>query len=183
MRAKLSMLTAAGFCALFFASPARAAPAVGDIAPSLSGPELDGSDFDLAKWRGKVVIVNFWATWCPPCHEEMPALEAVWRKYHGEGLEVIAVSADRPRARGDVKQVMHYFTYPAAMLNMLGKNDFGTPDMIPITYVIDKDGIVQNILRPDIQELNEEGLGDEVKSLLAAKVQEKKPEAKTDDKP
>ena len=111
----------------------------------------------------------------------MPALEAVWRQNHGKGLEVLAINVDRPRARGDVNEVMHYFSFPAAMLGALTKNDFGMPAELPLTYVIDKEGVVENILTPDMQPLTEMGLGEGVKSLLAAK-SEPKADAKTDAK-
>ena len=182
MRAKsVLVLLLAGFCALA-SLQAQAAPAVEQAAPALTTTTLDGKPFDIAALKGKVVVVNFWATWCPPCRDEMPALEAVYRHYHSQGLEVLAISADRPRARGDVDQVMHYFTFPAAILGTLTKNDFGTPNGIPVTYVIGKDGNIANILTPDIAPLTEAGLGDTVKALLEAKEDTPAP-AKTDAKP
>jgi peroxiredoxin len=179
MRAKpLALSIAAGFCALLCAGTAHADAIVGQPAPAYVTPTLDGKNFDLSTLKGKVVILHFWATWCAPCREEMPALEAVWRQDHGKGLEVLAVSADRPRVRADVAQVMQYFTFPAASLNNVTKNDFGMPNSIPVTYVIGKTGNVEKILTPDTVPLTEQGLGDLVKNLLDAKV-----EAKADPKP
>ena len=109
---------------------AFASATVGNAAPALDVPELDGQTFDLSAQRGKVVIVNFWATWCPPCREEMPALDAFYRRYHGQGLEMIGVSADRPHDRSDVIKVMQSYSYPAAMLDDAKVNDFGTPDAL-----------------------------------------------------
>ena len=54
-----------------------------------------GKTFRLSEHRGKVVFVNFWATWCPPCREEMPAMEKLWQRYRDRGLVVVAVSLDR----------------------------------------------------------------------------------------
>ena len=109
------------------AALAFASATVGNSAPALDVPELDGQTFDLSAQRGKVVIVNFWATWCPPCREEMPALDAFYRRYHGQGLEMIGVSTDRPHDRSDVTKVMQSYSYPAAMLDDAKINDFGTP--------------------------------------------------------
>jgi len=66
----------------------------GDAAPPLRLPALDGGTVDVASFRGKVVVVNFWATWCPPCVEEMPSLEKLHRALGPEGLVVIGVSVD-----------------------------------------------------------------------------------------
>jgi cytochrome c biogenesis protein CcmG, thiol:disulfide interchange protein DsbE len=65
-----------------FSKSARAAADVGQPAPSLVVQELGGQTFDLGAARGKAVVVNFWAAGCPPCREEMPALDAFYRRYH-----------------------------------------------------------------------------------------------------
>jgi cytochrome c biogenesis protein CcmG, thiol:disulfide interchange protein DsbE len=68
----------------------------GRPAPALRLPDLAGREVDLASLRGKVVAVNFWATWCPPCKEELPALAQAWRA--GQGcLEILGVTEDSPR--------------------------------------------------------------------------------------
>jgi cytochrome c biogenesis protein CcmG, thiol:disulfide interchange protein DsbE len=69
-----------------FGSFACAASDVGQAAPALVVPELNGQLFDLRALRGKVVIVNFWATWCPPCREEMPALDSFYGVITVRGL-------------------------------------------------------------------------------------------------
>jgi thiol-disulfide isomerase/thioredoxin len=57
-------------------------------------PTIQGANFRLVEQRGKLVFINFWATWCPPCREEMPAMERLWQRYQGDGLVMVAVSLD-----------------------------------------------------------------------------------------
>jgi peroxiredoxin len=71
----------------------------GHRTPELRLPRLDGGTGALADLRDKLVVVNFWATWCQPCTAEMPTLEALWREYRGRGLVVLGVSEDRGAPR------------------------------------------------------------------------------------
>ncbi|MGA7873980.1 MAG: TlpA disulfide reductase family protein [Candidatus Binatus sp.] len=158
----------AGVAALICAATlAFAYATVGQTAPALIVPELAGGTFDLAAERGKVVIVNFWATWCPPCREEMPALDAFYRRYHGQGLEMIGVSADRPHDRSDVIKVMQSFSYPAAILGDAQTNGFGDPAELPETFVVDRSGVVRDWFTPDKTAVTEKSLSDAVLPLLS----------------
>ncbi len=76
--------------------PVLAEPRLQGRAPALTVTIADGRDFDLDAMRGKVVLVTFWATWCGPCLEEMPALEKYYREHKARGFEVIALSVDKP---------------------------------------------------------------------------------------
>ena len=125
-----------------------AAPAVGDPAPALKALELNGKPFELSAEHGKVVIVNFWATWCVPCRQEMPRLDAFYKKYRGEGVDLIGISADQARNRDDVQKIMSSFSYPAAMMSDTTANGFGRPTELPITYIIGPDGVVRDKLIP-----------------------------------
>ena len=82
---------------MFGYGPAQAAPSMDQPAPALVVTQLDGQTFDLSKLRGKVVLVNYWATWCAPCRKEMPTLDTFYRRYHEQGLEMIGISIDLPR--------------------------------------------------------------------------------------
>ena len=160
---------AGGAAILCMATLAFASATVGGAAPALVVPELDGQAFDLSAMRGKVVVVNFWATWCPPCREEMPALDAFYRRYHGRGLEMIGLSVDRPHDRSDVTKVMQSYSYPAAMLDGAKVNDFGPPDVLPVTFVVDRSGVIRAKLTPDQTPVTEKNLADMVVPLLAEK--------------
>jgi len=116
---------------------------VGERAPALIVPRLDGGVFDLATLRGKVVIINFWATWCSPCRAEMPQLDAFYRRYRARGLELLGVSVDDPQDRAAVVRVMKSFSYPAALAVAAKVNDFGAPIAVPMTWIIDAQGVVR----------------------------------------
>jgi len=149
------------------ACPRQAIADIGQPAPALVVPELDGQTFDLSALRGQVVIVNFWATWCAPCRQEMPALDAFFRRYHCRGLEMIGLSMDRRRDRAEVPKVMQSFSYPAAILDDAKVNDFDSPDGVPVTFVIDRKGVVRAELTADKTPITENTLSDLVLPLLA----------------
>jgi cytochrome c biogenesis protein CcmG, thiol:disulfide interchange protein DsbE len=148
---------------------AASAPQIGQPAPALRVEQLDGHTFDLATLRGKVVIVNFWATWCGPCRAEMPMLDAFYRQHHEQGLELLGLSIDEPRDLRDVKKVMSRFSYPAALGKTARDNAFGAPLAVPMTYVIDSGGILRARLLPTGKDgLSEQALAQTVLPLLPA---------------
>jgi thiol-disulfide isomerase/thioredoxin len=116
---------------------------VGERAPALVVPTLDGRTFDLASERGKVVIVNFWATWCSPCRAEMPRLDAFYKRYHPRGVDLLGLSVDDASDRAAVANVMRNFSYPAALEASATENGFGSPPAVPMTWIIDAHGVVR----------------------------------------
>ena len=141
----LAACTLTSIAAVLPSSPAAAdAPLhVGERAPALVVPLLDGRTFDLASERGKVVIVNFWATWCSPCRAEMPRLDAFYRRYHGRGVDLLGLSVDDSGDRAAVAEIMRHFSYPAALAASARVNDFGEPPAVPMTWIIDTQGVVR----------------------------------------
>jgi cytochrome c biogenesis protein CcmG, thiol:disulfide interchange protein DsbE len=123
---------------------AGAAPQMNEPAPPLVLGALDGQAFDLAKLRGKVVLVNYWATWCAPCRKEMPVLDAFYRRYHGQGLEMVGISIDFQRDLEKMRRAAKTVSYPAAHVGGIIDDGFGTPEGVPVTYVIDADGVVRD---------------------------------------
>lgn len=116
-------------------------------APNVTLVDLEGKTFSLADYRGKVVVVNFWATWCSPCVEEMPALQLFYEDYAGEDLAIVLVTD--PLDGQDLGTVQQFvddlgLTLPIG-LSEYGQlqNLFGV-QMLPSTYFIDAEGIVRN---------------------------------------
>ena len=133
------------------AAPANVGIENGAPAPPLVVTEFDGTAFDLAKFRGKVVLVNYWATWCAPCRKEMPTLDAFYRRYHARGLEMIGISVDFQRDLDKARKLAKTVDYPTAHTGGITNDGFGTQNGVPVTYVIDLDGVVRDkfIATPD----------------------------------
>jgi cytochrome c biogenesis protein CcmG, thiol:disulfide interchange protein DsbE len=135
--------------------------------PEFVSPTLNGGSFDLAALRGKVVLVHFWATWCVPCHAEMPALNEFYRRYHDKGLEVIGVSTDKSRDLGEVRKMLPQFSYPVSLQSAASKNSFGAQRELPVTFVIGRDGHLVTEMRPDKTLVSAESLEKLVLPLLS----------------
>ena len=147
-------------------SLALAAPTVGGPAPRLVVETIDGVHFDLSELRGKVVLVNLWASWCPPCREELPTLDEFYARYHSEGVELLGLSADRKRDRKDALSMARGLRYPVAFAAEAKENGFGTPSILPVTYLIGPDGILRAAFLPTTAKLSVETLEAAVKPLL-----------------
>ncbi|HEV7165588.1 MAG TPA: TlpA disulfide reductase family protein [Gammaproteobacteria bacterium] len=140
----------------------------GDIAPEVKAMALDGHAFDLDALRGKVVVLNLWATWCAPCRTEMPALDAFYAKYRGRGLVVFGLSENDAADAAEVQKVMQAFSYPAALAAGASVDGIRMPRVLPITYVIDVKGVIRAKLWPGGTPVTEENLEKAVLPLLPA---------------
>lgn len=159
---------AAWGCALLLAVPtalAGGAPQVGHAAPEFVAPQLDGHLFELGALRGKVVIVNFWASWCAPCRAEMPLLDSFYQRYHARGLELLGVSVDDRHDKAAVLRIMQRFSYPAALAADAKVNGFGAPLAVPMTWIIDSTGVLRARLLA-ANGVTEQSLNDLVRPLL-----------------
>ncbi|HUL18787.1 MAG TPA: TlpA disulfide reductase family protein [Steroidobacteraceae bacterium] len=122
---------------------AAATATVGSPAPPLIVTQLDGREFDLARERGKVVVVNYWASWCSPCRAEMPALDRFYQRHREQGLVLLGLSVDEAHERAQVADIMKKFSYPAALAAGARVNGFGPALAVPMTFVIDARGVVR----------------------------------------
>jgi peroxiredoxin len=133
----------AGFLMMMAMPWALASLEVGKPAPPLEAKTIDGKNFSLADAAGKVVIVNFWATWCDPCRKEMPAMETYYKKYKDKGLRILAISMDDPEDADKVREVMKSYSYPAAFQRNADYSGFGRIWRMPMTFIIDRQGILR----------------------------------------
>jgi peroxiredoxin len=137
---------ALGLC-LGLAAVAGTASALdsGARAPELGLTDLSGKPVNAASLAGKVVIVDFWATWCAPCKESMPVLEKLYQKYRGQGLVVVGVSVDEDAANvGPFIQKLKV-SFPIAHDKGHKVADRFKPPKMPSSYVIDRKGIVRHV--------------------------------------
>ena len=150
------MSAKATLAALLFAlslAPAHVVD-VGDSAPDFSATTLDGKEISLSDFKGQVLLINFWATWCAPCKEELPLLEAYYRLQGKYGLRVLAVSTEGSLPVERLRPLAEHLT-----LSMV--RDFRGPYRairgdVPSNFVIGRDGIV-HYARPgafDLDSLN-----------------------------
>jgi len=133
----------AGFGLLLTVATACFAIEESKPAPVFTATLLDGKTIDSNTLKGQVVILHFWATWCEACREEMPALDAYYRLHQADGLCVVAVSMDDKQQDAAVLQVMQAYRFPAAHERDSNYKGFGRIWAMPMTFVIDRDGILR----------------------------------------
>jgi peroxiredoxin len=122
-------------------------PSIGTPAPDFRLKDLDGNAVSLSEYRGKVVLLNFWATWCGPCRVEMPAMEALYRSMKSKGLEILAVSVDqegtavtRPfqESMGLSFPILHDLDYQVGLT-------YGARTL-PMTFAVDRNGTIRQLI-------------------------------------
>jgi thiol-disulfide isomerase/thioredoxin len=140
----LRLLTAMVAAMLFF-SPVRADPVTPAPAPGWELKDVDGKPVNFSRFKGKVVVLDFWATWCGPCRSEIPGYVKLQEKYQDQGLVVIGVSLDQ-EGPDVVKKFIGDFhmNYQVVMGDDAVVQAFGGVDGIPTTFIIDRTGKIRD---------------------------------------
>ncbi len=117
------------------------APQDGFMAPDFSFPDMNGKSVSLSQFRGKIVFLNIWATWCGPCRIEMPDMEKLYRKFKKEDLVILAVSIDRqgePVVKPFIKELG--LTFPILLSSDGSIQRIYMVNALPSSFIIDKSG-------------------------------------------
>ena len=123
-------------------------------APGFVLKDIKGRHARLSDYNGKVLLINFWATWCAPCQAEMPALVELQKEYQARGLQIIGVTYP-PENRSAVRKVMRRLklNYPVLFGTRLMTDAYGIGDVLPVTIVVDRNGRIRDrilgMLEPD----------------------------------
>ena len=122
-------------------------PAVGTAAEDFRLVDLEGKQQSLSQYRGKIVLVNFWATWCKPCTTEMPAMQTAYDQLRDKGFVVLAINEleDEPKVREHIKQYGHTFPVLLDRDNKVA-NQFGVFGL-PVSVFIDETGVVREYIK------------------------------------
>jgi len=110
-------------------------------APNFHLRTLEGKTLELQEFHGKVVVLNFWASWCPPCRAEIPGLVEVYRKHRSKGLEIVGISLDTD-GWTKVSPLVHEMNidYPIVLGNNDVVNAYGGIRAIPTTFIVNREG-------------------------------------------
>src|SRR5690606_8410708 len=127
------------------ASAALGFGATSQPAPLFTLESLDGDSVSLAALRGRVVLVNFWASWCPPCRVEMPGFERIYRERADDGFVIVGIATDvNARARIRAFLTEHDITYPTLLATPTVIRAYGGIDALPESFLLDREGRIRH---------------------------------------
>jgi peroxiredoxin len=139
-------------------------PLIGSSAPAFQLSSLAGPSQSLEQYRGKVVLLNFWATWCQPCTKEMPAMQTAYDAFRDQGFVVLAINEleDVPKVREHIAQHQHTFQVLLDPDNHVA-NQYGVVGL-PVSIFIDKTGHVRKVVKGGL--LTEQSIAETIHPLL-----------------
>ena len=132
-------------------------PSIGDIAPDFTSKDVNGNTVKLSDYKGKVILIEFWATWCPPCREFTPVLNKIYEKYKDKGFVILALTPEE-----NIDTVMSYIKgydiiYPVLITDMKTTRRYGVIS-IPVSFLVNREGNVSEkhlgVTRDIVQELS-----------------------------
>lgn len=123
------------------------APEVGRLAPDFALSTADGTPVTLAELRGQVVLINVWATWCPPCRAEMPAIQAAYERYEREGFTVLAVNVGEDPATVTAYMDEVGLSFPAPLDRDGSVSMAYRVTAMPSSFFVDRRGVIRSIYR------------------------------------
>lgn len=123
-------------------------PREGFLAPDFTLESLSGDQISLSDMRGKAIVLNLWASWCPPCRAEMPALQRVYQENHDRGLQVLAVNMTAQDSLTDVEAFVQEFnlTFPILLDTSGEVGNAYLMRALPTTFFIDREGVIQRVI-------------------------------------
>jgi peroxiredoxin len=127
------------------ASAALGLGGTNEPAPAFALRSLDGDTVSLESLRGQVVLVNFWASWCPPCRIEMPGFERIYRERAGEGFTIVGIATDvfaEERIRAFIAE--HDITYPILLADPRVIREYGGINALPESFLLDREGRIRH---------------------------------------
>jgi thiol-disulfide isomerase/thioredoxin len=119
----------------------------GKAAPGFTLTSLDGKKVSLADYKGRPVLVNFWATWCGPCKVEMPWFEELRKQYAGQGFEILGLADDVDAGKDAIAKTAHQLgvTYPILLTDGKVQDAYGGLDVLPMSFYVDRNGVVVEV--------------------------------------
>lgn len=149
------IVVSSGAAGFYFSSVRNQVPQETATLPSVTMPDLTGAERNLDEWRGQPLLVNFWATWCPPCLKEIPLLVALQDEFRGDGLSIVAIAVDEPGAVRDfvAERSINFPVLLGEETGMgtaaaLGADVFA----LPITALVDRSGRVVYVRTGELTE-------------------------------
>jgi len=130
---------------IIFATGLAQGAGQGEKAPDFTGKTLVGKNIKLSELRGRIVLINFWGTWCAPCKEELPYFNRLYGKFKGVGLEILAVNIDKVAKQAAGMSGALGLTFPVVLDPAGDLSDLYRIRSMPTTFVVGKDGMIRYV--------------------------------------